>query len=339
MKVIGIDLGTANILIYMRGKGIILREPSVVAYNTSKGSLVSIGEEAKNMVGKTPGHVVAVRPMRDGVIADYKVTEEILSYFVKKSKAKVGPLRPTIFVCIPYGITKVESRAVEEAAINAGARAAYLVEEPIAAAIGAGLDIMEPQGNMIVDIGGGTTEVAVMSLGGIVVSCSIRAAGDKMDEAIITYLKKKYSMIIGERTAEKIKMTIGSAMKSADAGCKAETMVIRGLDQVSGLPHSLTISSDEIAEAISEQVQTIVDSVKNTLELTPPELAADVAENGIYLSGGGAMLKNLDTLLYKETGIKSIVASNPLDCVANGLGSIVEESAKFRNLKFYSNDD
>ena len=317
-KRIGIDLGTANILVFMKGRGIIIREPSVIAYNLLKKEVLAVGEKAKSMVGRTPAHVVAIRPMKDGVIADFKVTEQLLKSVIRASKAQTTFSKPDIYICIPFGVTKVEGKAVEDAAIKAGAKNAYLVEEPIAAAIGAGLDITEPVGNMIVDIGGGTTEVAIMSLGGIVTSHSVRAAGDKMDESIITYIKKKYNIIIGERTAEQAKIQIGCAYICDEL--PEETMAIRGLDTVSGLPREIVISSYEVREAIEEQTTAIVDAVKNTLEQSPPELSADIIENGIYLSGGGALLKGLDRLIEFETNIKTIIAEDALDCVANGLG-------------------
>ncbi len=336
-KRIGIDLGTANILVFMKGRGIIIREPSVIAYNLLKKEVLAVGEKAKSMVGRTPAHVVAIRPMKDGVIADFKVTEQLLKSVIRASKAQTTFSKPDIYICIPFGVTKVEGKAVEDAAIKAGAKNAYLVEEPIAAAIGAGLDITEPVGNMIVDIGGGTTEVAIMSLGGIVTSHSVRAAGDKMDESIITYIKKKYNIIIGERTAEQAKIQIGCAYICDEL--PEETMAIRGLDTVSGLPREIVISSYEVREAIEEQTTAIVDAVKSTLEQSPPELSADIIENGIYLSGGGALLKGLDRLIEFETNIKTIIAEDALDCVANGLGHIVEESDKYRDIRLYGELD
>ena len=294
-----VDLGTANTLVYVRGRGIVLNEPSVVAINTKTGHILSVGSEAKRMIGRTPGHIMAIRPLKDGVIADFDVTEKMLRYFIHAVHKRRFLAKPRVVVCVPSGITGVEQRAVEEATIQAGARAAYIIEEPMAAAIGSGLPVHEPAGNMVVDIGGGTTEVAVISLGGIVTSQSIRIGGDELDESIIAYVKKEYSLMLGERTAEEIKMAIGSAFPLPDEP-HAE---IRGRDLVSGLPKTIIVSADEIRKAIEEPVNAIIDAVKNTLDKTPPELAADIMDKGIVLTGGGGMLKGLDERLKHETGM------------------------------------
>ncbi len=317
----GIDLGTANTLVYVKGKGIIIREPSVVALKNNSKEVIAVGAEAKRMIGRTPGNIVAVRPMKDGVIADFDVTEAMLRYFITRAHKRTRLVRPRIIVCVPSGVTEVEKRAVLDAAQQAGARKAYLIEEPMAAAIGSELPVNEPVGNMIVDIGGGTTEVAVISLGGIVSSRSIRIGGDEMDESIIQYIKRKYNIMIGERTAEEIKMEIGSARPEY----LSETMEIRGRDLVSGLPKNIEINSEEISEAISEPVQSIVEAVKITLEKTPPELSADVMDFGIVLTGGGALLHGMDTLLSEKTQIPVHIADEPLDCVAKGTGIALEE--------------
>ncbi|HOK62533.1 MAG TPA: rod shape-determining protein [Soehngenia sp.] len=316
----GIDLGTANTLVFMKGKGIILREPSVVAIEKMSRKVLAVGEEAKKMIGRTPGNIVAIRPLKDGVIADFDVTQEMLKYFIQRATQKKSIFQPRVVVCIPSGVTEVEKRAVEEATIQAGAKEAYLIEEPMAAAIGAGLPVHEPTGSMVVDIGGGTTEVAVISLGGIVASISIRVGGDELDNYITNYVKKEYNLMIGERTAEEVKITIGSAIKDKTLG----TMDIRGRDLVSGLPRTVTISSEEIYEALKEPVTSIIDAIKATLEKTPPELAADVMEYGIMLTGGGALLHGLDVLTNRETGILTRVAESPLDCVALGTGKALE---------------
>jgi len=317
-RYIGIDLGTANTIVYLKGKGIVLREPSVVAINNDTGELKAVGNSAKQMIGRTPGSIVARRPMKDGVIADFETTATMIRYFINNSVKKRGliPRKPTIMVCVPSGITEVEKRAVIDAAKAAGAKEAEVIEEPLAAAIGADLPVWEPTGSMVVDIGGGTTEVAVISLGGIVSSRSIRVAGDEMDEAIIQYIKKTYNLMIGERTSEQLKMDVGSAI----APEKEEREEIRGRDLVTGLPKTLTVSSTEIASALADTVNSIVEAVKITLEKTPPELAADIMDRGIVLTGGGALLRNLDKLLSKETGMPVIVAENALDCVAIGTG-------------------
>jgi rod shape-determining protein MreB and related proteins len=316
-----VDLGTANTLVYVRGRGIVLNEPSVVAINTLNNAILAVGTEAKRMIGRTPSHIRAVRPLKDGVIADFDVTEKMLRYFVQKVHHRRLFAKPRVVVCVPSGITGVEHRAVIEAAYSAGARSAYIIEEPMAAAIGAGLPIHEPSGNMVVDIGGGTTEVAVISLGGIVTSSSIRVGGDELDEAIIQHVKKEYSVALGERTAEAIKLAVGSAFPTAD-DLIAE---IKGRDLVSGLPKTIHITAEEVRRAIEEPVNGIIDSVKNTLDRCPPELAADIMDKGIVLTGGGALLKGLDERLKHETGMPIHVAENPLSCVAVGSGKCLEE--------------
>jgi rod shape-determining protein MreB len=320
IKDMGIDLGTANTLVYIKGKGIVAREPSVVAIETHTRKVLAVGEEAKKMIGRTPGNIVAIRPLKDGVIADFDVTQNMLKYFIKLASPRRSLFQPRVVVCVPSGVTEVEKRAVEEAAIHAGARDAYLIEEPMAAAIGAGLPVHEATGSMIVDIGGGTTEVAVISLGGIVTSKSIRVGGDELDESIVSYIKKEYSLMIGERTAESIKINIGSADISTDE----KTMDIRGRDLISGLPKTVTITSVEIYEAMKEQIFNILDAIKSTLEKTPPELASDIIEQGIMLTGGGALLDGIDRIIIRETGMPVHVAENPLDCVAIGTGKALE---------------
>lgn len=319
-KDMGIDLGTANTLVYIKGKDIVIREPSVVAIQTNTKQVLAVGEEAKKMIGRTPGNIVAIRPLKDGVIADFDITQSMLKYFIKRSMQRRSLFQPRVVVCVPSGVTEVEKRAVEEAAIHAGARDAYLIEEPMAAAIGAGLPVHEPTGSLIVDIGGGTTEVAVISLGGIVTSKSIRIGGDELDESIVNYIKKEYSLMIGERTAEDIKITIGSA----NVNNKETKMNIRGRDLISGLPKTIEITSKEIYEAMKEQIYNILEAIKSTLEKTPPELAADIMEQGIMLTGGGALLDGLDRLIKNETGMPVHVAENPLDCVAIGTGKALE---------------
>jgi len=320
---LAIDLGTANTLVYVKGKGIVLREPSVVAVRKDirgASKVLAVGKEAKMMLGKTPGNIKAIRPMRDGVIADFEVPEAMLRYFITKVHNRRTLVRPRIIVSVPSGITQVEKRAVKESAESAGAREVYLVEEPMAAAVGAGLPITEPTANMIVDIGGGTTEVAVISLSGIVYSGSVRVAGDKMDEAILQYIKKKYNLLIGEHSAEVIKTTIGNVMPEKPY----DTMEIKGRDLVSGVPKTITIDADEVREAITEQVDAIVETVKVALEQTPPELAADIVDKGIVLTGGGALLRNLDKLLREETGLPIIIADDPLSSVVLGSGKILD---------------
>lgn len=321
---LAIDLGTANTLVYVKGKGIVLGEPSVVAVRTDnrmKNKVLAVGLEAKNMLGRTPGNIVAIRPMRDGVIADFEVTEAMLRHFIHKVHNRRTFVRPRIIVAVPSGITPVEKRAVKESAESAGAREVFLIEEPMAAAIGAGLPITEPTCNLIVDIGGGTTEVAVISLAGIVFSRSLRVAGDKMDAAIMQYIKRKYNLLIGERTSEIIKTTIGNAYPDAD---DIATIEVKGRDLVSGIPKILAIDSDEVREAISEQIDAIVETVKIALEQTPPELAADIVDRGIVLTGGGALLKNLDRLLREETGLPITIADDPLSTVARGSGMALD---------------
>ena len=316
-----VDLGTANTLVYVRGRGIVLDEPSVVAINTRNGAILAVGSEAKRMIGRTPGHIIATRPLKDGVIADFDVTEKMLRYFIQAVHKRRFLTKPRVVVCVPSGITGVEQRAVEEASVQAGARAAYIIEEPVAAAIGAGMAVHEPAGNMVVDIGGGTTEVALLSLGGIVTSQSIRTGGDEIDDAIISYIKKEYSLMLGERTAEEIKMAIGSAFPLPDEP-HAE---IRGRDLVSGLPKTIIVSADEVRRAIEEPVNAIIDAVKNTLDTTPPELAADIMDKGIVLTGGGALLHALDERLRHETGMPVHITEKPLTSVAHGSGKCLEE--------------
>ncbi len=321
---LAIDLGTANTLVYVKGKGIVLSEPSVVAVRTDsrlKNRVLAVGSEAKRMLGRTPGNIVAIRPMRDGVIADFEVTEAMLKHFIRKVHNRRTFVRPRIIIAVPSGITQVEKRAVKESAESAGAREVFLLEEPMAAAIGAGLPITEPTCNMIVDIGGGTTEVAVISLSGIVYSRSLRVAGDKMDAAIAQYIKRKYNLLIGERTAEIIKITIGNAYPDAQ---NMETIEVKGRDLVSGIPKILTIDSEEIRVAISEQIDAIVETVKIALEQTPPELAADIVDSGIVMTGGGALLKNLDKLLREESGLPITVTDDPLSTVAQGSGKALD---------------
>ncbi len=328
---LAIDLGTANTLIYMRGAGIVSNEPSVVAVQQdARGGkkVLAVGKEAKEMLGRTPGNIVAIRPMKDGVIADFEITAAMLRYFIQTAHNRRALVRPRIVIGIPSGITEVERRAVREAAENARAREVYLIEQPMAAAIGAGLPITEPSGNMIVDIGGGTSDVAVISLAGIVYSRSVRVGGDKMDEAIIQHIKRKYNLLIGERTAELIKMGIGTAYPTDEI----LTMDIKGRDLVAGVPRTLTISSDEIRDALSEPVNAIVDAVKVTLERTPPELAGDIADRGIVLAGGGALLRNLDVLLREETGLPVFLAEDPLSSVVIGAGKALEELDILRQL-------
>lgn len=318
----GIDLGTANTLVYTKGKGVVVREPSVVALQKDTGQIEAVGDDAKQMIGRTPGNIVAVRPMKDGVIADFDTTAIMLKYFIQQAQKKgsVFSRKPNVMICVPSGITAVEKRAIEDATRQAGAREAYTIEEPFAAAIGADLPVWEPTGSMVVDIGGGTTEVAIISLGGIVTSRSIRVAGDEMDDAIIQYIKKKYNLMIGERTSETLKMEIGSASVSDDLG----EMEIRGRDLLTGLPKTISITGKEVAEALSETVNNIIDTVKVTLENTPPELAADIMDRGIVLTGGGALLRNLDKVLSEETNMPVVVADEPLECVAIGTGKALE---------------
>ena len=322
---IGIDLGTANVLVYVKGKGIVLREPSVVAKDVRTNRTIAVGEEARQMLGRTPGNIQAIRPLRDGVIADFEVTEVMLNYFIKKVTKNHSFFsnwfrpKPSVVICVPAEITSVEERAVRDAAKLAGARSVDIIEEPMAAAIGAGLPIDGPSGNMIVDIGGGTTDVAVISLGGIVVSQSLRVAGNKLDEAIIRHIRRVYNLMVGERTAEEIKIAIGSAYRLDEE----LSMEIRGRDLINGLPKTVRVTSDEVREALSEPVASIVEAVKSVLEKTPPELAADIIDRGIILTGGGALLRGLDTLLSEITGIPALIADDPLSCVVIGTGQRV----------------
>ncbi|OES44238.1 rod shape-determining protein [Domibacillus iocasae] len=327
---LGIDLGTANTLVYAKGKGVIVREPSVVALQTDTKQIVAVGNDARNMIGRTPGNIIATRPMKDGVIADYETTATMIKYYIKQAtKGSSGFLssKPYVMVCVPSGITAVERRAVIDATRQAGARDAYPIEEPFAAAIGANLPVWEPTGSMVVDIGGGTTEVAIISLGGIVTSESLRIAGDEMDDAIIAYIRKQYNLLIGDRTSETIKMEIGSAGDSGDI----PNMEIRGRDLLTGLPKTIEITAQEIADALKDTVYAIVDTVKGTLEKTPPELAADIMDRGIVLTGGGALLRNLDKVISKETNMPVIIAENPLDCVAVGTGLALDHIHLFKN--------
>lgn len=326
-KDIGIDLGTANTLVYMRGKGIIIREPSVVAVDVKMDRVRYVGQEAKDVIGRTPGSIVAVRPLKDGVIADFDMTTSMLQEFIRKAlkgRAFAGS-RVRVIICIPSGVTAVERRAVKEATQNAGAKRVSIIEEPMAAAIGAGLPVAEPTGSMIIDIGGGTSEVAVISLGGIVTSRSVRVAGDEFDSSIINYIKKKYNLLIGERTAENIKIAIGSAYPYAD---NEPSMDIKGRNLLNGLPENITVTSEEIREALSEPLSHVIEAIKVTLEKTPPELAADIIDQGIMLAGGGALLKGLDLLIHAETGMPVKVAERPLDCVADGTGKVLENIDK-----------
>ena len=320
---LAIDLGTANTLVYVKGKGIVLSEPSVVAVRKNardRNKVLAVGKEAKMMLGRTPGNIVAIRPMKDGVIADFEITEAMLRHFIQKVHNRRTLIRPRIIICVPSGITPVEKRAVRESAESAGAREVYLIEEPMAAAIGAGLPITEPICNLVVDIGGGTTEVAVISLAGIVYSKSVRTGGDKMDESILQYIKRKYNLLIGERTAEIIKTSIGSAYPMGEP----EEIEIKGRDLVTGIPKILSINSEEVREAIQEQIDTIVNTLKTALEQTPPELAADIVDRGIYLTGGGALLKHLDVLLHEETGVPINISDDPLSAVVLGSGKALD---------------
>lgn len=335
-KQIGIDLGTANVLVYVRGKGIVLQEPSVVAISNVDNSILAVGNEARDMLGRTPGSVSVIRPMRDGVIADYVITEAMLRHFIEKvcGRLGLGLLRPQVMVCVPAGVTSVEQRAVHDATLQAGARAAYLIEEPLAAAIGAKIPIHVPSGNMVIDIGGGTTEAAVISLNGIVVAKSVRVAGNRLDDAIASYIKRKYNLMVGERMAEEIKIQIGSATPLDDE----LVMEVRGRDQVGGLPKTITLRSPEVREAIAEPVSAIVAAARSVLEETPPELASDVIDKGIILTGGGALLRNIDRLLTQETGVPCYVAENPLACVAIGSGLALERIEVLRrNLPIVDN--
>jgi len=318
---IGIDLGTANTLVYVKDHGIVLREPSVVAVKTGTNEVVAVGDDAKRMLGRTPGGITAIRPLKDGVIADFRVTEAMLRHFIRKVHNRRSMVRPRVVIAVPSGITEVEKRAVKESAEQAGAREVYLMEEPMAAAIGVGLPVQEAAGNMIVDIGGGTTEVAIISLSGIVYARSVRVAGDELDEAIMNYMKRAYNLMIGERTAEEIKLRIGSAFPMG----KEATMEVKGRDMVAGLPKTITITSQEVREAMLEPLNTIIDAVRTTLERCPPELSADLVDRGIMLAGGGALLRGLDKLLQEETALPVHVAEDPLSAVAEGTGRVLSE--------------
>ncbi len=317
---IGIDLGTASILVYVKGKGVVLKEPSVVAYDRDTNKIKAIGEEARLMIGRTPGNIMAVRPLRQGVISDYNVTEKMLKHFIRKALGKRTFKKPRISVCVPSGVTEVEKKAVEDATYQVGAREVSIIEEPIAAAIGAGIDISKPCGNMIVDIGGGTTDIAVISLGGTVVSTSIKIAGDDFDEAIVRYMRKKHNLLIGERTAEEIKIQIGSAYRRPEV----VTLDVRGRNLVTGLPKTITVTSDETEEALKEATSQIVEAVHSVLEKTPPELAADIADRGIVLTGGGCLLQGLEELIEEKTGINTMTAEDPMTAVAIGTGKFIE---------------
>ena len=319
-KSIGIDLGTANTLVFMKGKGVIMREPSVVAVDTKNDTVKFVGNEAKEVIGKTPGSIMVVRPLKDGVIADFDVTAAMLRIFIKKACGSSLVFKPTVIICIPSGVTEVERRAVREASINAGAGQVMIIEEPMAAAIGAGLPVQEPAGSMVVDIGGGTSEVAVISLNGIVASRSVRTGGDEFDQAIIAYIKRKFNLLIGERSAERIKIEVGTAYKLDED----LTLEVKGRNLINGLPKNAIISSEDVREALRESLEKIIEAVKETLERTPPELAADIIDRGITLTGGGAMLRGLDKLICAETGIDVYIAENPLDCVANGTGYVLD---------------
>jgi rod shape-determining protein MreB len=326
-KSIGIDLGTANVLVYVKGRGVVLNEPSVVAYSEADNRVLAVGRQAREMLGRSPDRIQVVRPMRDGVIADYTITEAMLRYFLRRVSGRFSLFRPIVMICIPAGVTNVESRAVLDATLQAGAREAHLIPEPLAAAIGANIPIDGPTGNMVIDVGGGTTEAAVISLNDIVVSASIRVGGNKMDELIQTYVRRKYNLVIGERTAEEIKLQAGSALPLPDE----ELVEVRGRDQIDGLPKVRQLSSNEINEAISDALNQIVTTVKSVLEQTPPELAADVVDKGMVLTGGGALLRNLDRLLARETGVPAYVTEDPMAAVAIGAGRALEHLPVFRD--------
>ncbi|HET7636380.1 MAG TPA: rod shape-determining protein [Candidatus Limnocylindria bacterium] len=322
---IGIDLGTANILVYVKGKGVVLNEPSVVAISDDDNRLVAVGEEAREMIGRTPGNVRAIRPMRDGVIADYLITEAMLRYVINKV-ARVRLFKPEVMISVPSGVTSVEKRAVRDAALKAGAKDAYLIEEPLAAAIGANVPIAGPSGNLIIDIGGGTSEIAVIALGGIVVSSSVRVGGNRFDEAISNYIRRKYNLMVGDRTAEEVKIKVGSALPMSEP----MSIEVKGRDMIAGLPRTIPISSAEVTEAIEQPLQQIVTAVRNVLEQTPPELSSDIIDKGMVMSGGGSLLRNLDTLLTQVTGIPCHVAENALNCVAVGTGMALEHFDLYR---------
>ncbi len=324
---IGIDLGTASILVYVRGRGVVLKEPSVVAFDRDTNKIKAIGEEARLMLGRTPGNIVAVRPLRQGVISDYTVTEKMMKYFIQKAIGRRSLRKPKIAVCVPSGVTEVEKKAVEDATYQAGAREVVIIEEPIAAAIGAGIDISKPCGNMIVDIGGGTTDIAVISLGGTVVSASVKIAGDDFDEAIVRFMRKKHNLLIGERTAEDIKIKIGSAYKRPEP----DYLEVRGRNLVTGLPRTVKVSSEDTEEALKDTTSQIVEAIHSVLEKTPPELAADIADRGIVLTGGGSLLRGLEDLICSKTGITTMTAEEPMTAVAIGTGKYVEFSAGYRD--------
>ena len=326
-KHIGIDLGTANVLVYVKGKGIVMNEPSVVAYSAADNKVVAVGNRARHMLGRTPGRITVARPMRDGVIADYMITEAMLRHFIQRVSGRVNLFRPVVMICIPAGVTNVESRAVLDATIQAGAKEAHLIAEPLAAAIGANVPIADPSGNMVIDIGGGTTEAAVISMNDIVVSRSLRVGGNKIDEMIQTYVRRRHNLIIGERTAEEVKVQIGSAIQLT----KELTMEIRGRDTIDGLPKIRSITSTEVTDAITDALAAIVQKTREVLETTPPELAADIMDRGIILTGGGSLLRNLDRLLTLETGIPAYVADDPLSCVAIGAGRALEHFEYFKD--------
>ncbi len=321
VREVGIDLGTANVLVYVKGKGIVLNEPSVVAINRDTDEILAVGEDARQMLGRTPSNIIAVRPLRDGVVSDYDVTERMLKYFIRKTCGSGRFFKPKIMICVPSGVTDVEKRAVKEAAEQAGGKDVFLMEEPVAAAIGAGIDISKPDGVMVIDIGGGTTDIAVISLGGIVASASVKVAGDKFDEAIIKYMRKEHKLYIGERTAEELKLTIGTAFPRDEVVVKE----CRGRDLVTGLPKSVDVTSDEMMNALEEPLQTIAEAVHNVLEVTPPELAADISNSGIIITGGGALLYGIDRRIEDRTGIKVIIADDPKSCVALGTGKALYE--------------
>ena len=328
-KDLGIDLGTANTLVFVKGKGITVREPSVVAMDMTKNIVLAVGDKAKEMIGRTPSNIVAIRPLKDGVISDFNVTQKMLKYFISRALGTESPLaRPRVVICVPSGVTPVEERAVKEAAMAAGAKEPIIMEEPMAAAIGSGLPVSEPTGNMIVDIGGGTTEVAVISLGGIVTTRSIRVAGDVMDEAIVSHIKRNYNLMIGYRTAEDIKTEIGAAYEATNH----VTYSVRGRDLLTGLPKTIEVTAKEIQDALQEPVMAIVDAVKSCLERTPPELSADIMDRGIMMAGGGALLRNLDKLIANETGIAVHLAEDPLSCVALGTGAVIENTDILRRI-------
>ncbi|MDH7479956.1 MAG: rod shape-determining protein [Syntrophomonadaceae bacterium] len=329
---IGVDLGTATVLVYVRGRGIVLHEPSVVAIDRTNGKIIAVGEEARRMLGRTPGNIVAIRPMRDGVIADYDVTERMLRYFIQKACGRRLFFRPRVLVCIPSGVTSVEERAVLQAAMQAGARKAMMIEEPLAAALGAGINISEATGHMVVDVGGGTSDIAVLSLGGIVCSRSLKVGGDKFDEAIVRFIRKEHNLMIGERTAEELKIKVGTAFPREKKGERVAE--IRGRDLVTGLPKNLRITSDEVHEALLEPVSAVVAAVKEVLEKTPPELISDIINHGIVMTGGGALLDGLDRLISQETGLTVNVAEDPVSCVALGTGVAINSQHVFSGMQF-----